>query len=441
MNLTARLAVVVCLGMSTAWGNGQPDVPRPARSAAQLIEQLGHEDYTQRDAASKALLALGAQALPALKKAKDHEDPEVRRRVGELILTVERAGLLAPRRVTLRLKDKPIRQAVTELARQTGYTIELWPNAQANGEREKELFRLDLENVPFWEAIDRICAAGGLALQEGYGDDRIRLNYASNRVPFVHRSGPFRLVAQGIHYNRSITFIGLPKDSPEPGQRHEHMSFMFNVSVEPRFPLLGVGQARVEAAEDDRNHLMVPPETNQPQGMAYYNGGYKSYTQQAQVTLVRGARGAQVVKLLRGHVPLTLLMEQKQDLVVEKVLTAKGKKFKSADANLAIDDVTETGAKQYQVKLSVTKQGENNPNDYTWRNSLYQRLELQDAKGNKYMSQGFTEANFSPAGVNGTFLFGDNGNADLGPPVKLIYYTWATLQHTVSFEFKDLPLP
>jgi hypothetical protein len=43
--------------------------------------------------------------------------------------------------------------------------------------------------------------------------------------------------------------------------------------------------------------------------------------------------------------------------------------------------------------------------------------------------------------VQGTFNFGDGGNAQLGKPAKLTYYGWVTMQHQVEFEFKDLPLP
>ena len=56
-----------------------------------------------------------------------------------------------------------------------------------------------------------------MVLQEGYGDDRLRLNYAESRVPYVYRTGPFRIVAQGFHYNRSINFGSLPRASADFG--------------------------------------------------------------------------------------------------------------------------------------------------------------------------------------------------------------------------------
>jgi len=66
---------------------------------------------------------------------------------------------------------------------------------------------------------------------------------------------------------------------------------------------------------------------------------------------------------------------------------------------------------------------------------------LQDAKGNKYPSQGLNWENSSPGHVQATFMFGNNGVAALGPPTRLIYNHWSLMQHTIEFDFKDLQLP
>ena len=72
---------------------------------------------------------------------------------------------------------------------------------------------------------------------------------------------------------------------------------------------------------------------------------------------------------------------------------------------------------------------------------LIQHVTLADDKGQKFQSHGFNWTNGTPTTVQGTFMFGDGGNAQLGKPHKLIYYGWVTMQHQVEFEFKDLPLP
>jgi hypothetical protein len=58
--------------------------PTPVK-AELLIKQLGSNDYYEREAASKALRALGKPALPALRVACDSKDAEVRKRARRLV--------------------------------------------------------------------------------------------------------------------------------------------------------------------------------------------------------------------------------------------------------------------------------------------------------------------------------------------------------------------
>jgi hypothetical protein len=93
------------------------------------------------------------------------------------------------------------------------------------------------------------------------------------------------------------------------------------------------------------------------------------------------------------------------------------------------------------VVLTARRSSKDQQFDYAWTNSLHQRMELVDEKGQKFQSHGFNWSNGTPTAVNGTFVFGDGGNAQLGKPHKLTYFGWVTMQHLVDFEFKDLPLP
>src|SRR5438132_13834523 len=92
---------------------GRAEDPRPsAATASALIEQLGSRDYHIRDSASKRLQLCGIEVLPALQKARGNPDPEVRRRLEELIAPLERAVTLMPKRITLHAKNKTIRDVL-----------------------------------------------------------------------------------------------------------------------------------------------------------------------------------------------------------------------------------------------------------------------------------------------------------------------------------------
>jgi hypothetical protein len=451
MRAMIGLAGVLGLALLPLLGS---DRPAPKADSAvrieQLIEQLGSSDFQVREAAQRQLEDIGPGALPALRVAQSRPDAEVRRRLDELIPRLHTAEILAPKRVTLQPKPRPIRETLAEIAKQTGYKLTLWPDAPANGEREKQVYSFDFQDLTFWEALDKLCEEAGLQLEPNHGDDTLRLRFQDQFVPFVYREGPFRIVAQGFNYNRSIQFGSLPR-TPSPGgeQGSEQLNCNLNIIVEPKMPLLGIGEIKLLAAFDDQNHSLLAGGNraiNASGPRSYRYGGYRSYSQQVHVSLVWGAKTARTVRLLKGSMPVTLLAEQKPLIVVDKILAAQGRKLQQGTAHLDVEEVKEdgnaAGGKTYQLKLSLRETRKDSPNDYSWVNSLYQRIELHDAKGGKYASRGMHWLNSTPTSVQGTFIFGDPGNnAQLGPPTQLIYYAWVTLDHEVAFEFRNLPLP
>src|SRR5205807_4111981 len=117
---------------------------------------------------------------------------------------------------------------------------------------------------------------------------------------------------------------------------------------------------------------------------------------------------------------------------------ARGKKFRVGTTNFAIEDVSETPAKQPQVRLSITEDVSTTggPNDFTWMNSLWNRLEVYDAKGNRLMNNGSSWSGAGPNHANITMTYAAGAK-----PSKLVYQVWKTLSCQVPFEFKGLPLP
>src|SRR6516164_3157528 len=112
-----------------ALADKRPDPSSPV-TVADLLVQLSSKDFHTRESASKSLSALGVDVLPALQKAKANADPEVRRRLEELIPPLERAVALMPKRVTLHLNHKPLRTVLAEFTKQTGYKLATWPDPQ-----------------------------------------------------------------------------------------------------------------------------------------------------------------------------------------------------------------------------------------------------------------------------------------------------------------------
>ncbi|HMP61128.1 MAG TPA: HEAT repeat domain-containing protein, partial [Gemmatales bacterium] len=403
-----------------------------------------HPEFAVRLEALTRLEGLGAEALPLLHQAlqDSNQDVEVRRRLSELVARLEANAALQPTRVTLDCQDLPIREVVAELARQSGYKIELWPqgNANAGDEREKRVLTLQLKDVTFWEALHELCALGGLTFQEGWygGDNRaIRLDFGDAVPAFVHLEGPCRLVARGMNFYRSMDFTNLTRGMNQPWEKQDHPLLNMSITVEPRLPLLGVGQPVVALAVDENQQSMRAPLNNDPRTQRSYYYGNRGYMQHVQVPLK--ATNGQRLAQLEGSLPVTLLALQRPKITVERLGNVKSETFRAGTTTLTIEEVTQRAGGQTQVRMLLAEASPRGNVDYQWINTVTQRLEVLDEKGNKLPSHG---SNWSINGnaVSGTFTFGTAPNGG-GPATKLIYYEWVTMTHQVPFSFRDLPLP
>jgi hypothetical protein len=137
-------------------------VPGGRSPAAALVEQLGDRDFRTREAAGKKLLELGERAVSALEGGLDSPVPEVARRCEDLLAAVrhkvEADALLAPTMVELPTGDTTLQKALDSLGKQSGYTL------RVEGDQAvlSQTMKLAGGKVPFWEAVQTVCAAARL---------------------------------------------------------------------------------------------------------------------------------------------------------------------------------------------------------------------------------------------------------------------------------------
>jgi hypothetical protein len=320
------------------------------------------------------------------------------------------------------------------------------PGPGAPGKQIKEkTFTYEFINDPFWNVVERLCRDARLTLQQSWGDDSIRLYPAAGHAPHTGRSGPFHYVASNFQLYRNVD---LSTNGSTAG-RTESLTFNFTIFAEPRLPFMGMGEPRLESAYDDLRNSMLIKTVSDPNngpfiggrfiGRRYYGGNYKQLSMQASVNLERRSEKASTLKLLKGVIPMTVLVEQKPMLISDKILSAKGLKKTLGELEFNIQEVKKMGNNQVQVRFTVTNK---QSNDYTWQNSLYNRLELTDDKGTKFNIWG-TSWGGGPGGntVNLTLTYGTPGVAKIGTPTKFTFMHWETRQYDVAFEFRNVPLP
>jgi hypothetical protein len=86
--------------------------PAIERKVEAAVARLGSAQYTDRDGAERELLALGAHAYPAVKRAARHMDKEVARRAERLLATLRE-----------KLPDKELRDREDDIISTPGFTI------------------------------------------------------------------------------------------------------------------------------------------------------------------------------------------------------------------------------------------------------------------------------------------------------------------------------
>lgn len=429
---------MLCLSASTALADpvrpstvaGGPTTTLTPAQIEALIVQLGDKQFPKRKQAKDTLEQLGPVALPYLNAALLKEkDPEIRRQLLSLVPTLEQMAALVPTQLTITCKDKPLTEVVKEIEKQTKYKIEL-----VGAKNEKALVSLQWEKVCFWQALNTLCEQQGLMFQEGwYGNDNVtvRLMPGDSVNSYLHIDGPFRVTATGFYYNRSLQFNNRSNQAALGNSPlTESLQANLTVTVEPKMPLLAVKQPIfIEALSDTNENLLLPINPNRNQ---YYQHGYRSYMHQINGQL-KPTTTARRVKILKGTIPVTVVAQTKPIITIEKLSEAKGKTIKNGNVNIKIEDLTNERG-QPGIKMSLTDSTPNSPNDYTWMNSIQQRIEVYDEKGNKLQNYGGSWGMNGNNNINGTFNFS-------GTPVKLVYYDWITLNYQVPFVFEDLPLP
>jgi hypothetical protein len=446
-------ALLVGIGPVPAFAVAPPPVPPWQPGIEKLIQQLAHADYRQREEAERRLANENPRILPLLRRALGSTDPEIRRRCLRLFHRHETAVLFAPKKVTLKLAHKPIGVILEEISKQTGYKINHWggaPGGEAN-------YSCDFVETPFWDAMEQLCKQAHLVIQPSYGDNPLQVQHGAGYAPHAGRDGAFRYTPNNFQLYRHVE-IGLVNPKGDAGMsRSENLHFTFSVHAEPRLPILTTGEVRLESAYDnEKNSLIVPRNAGNGEFMfngrgigfsrRYYGGGNKQSSIQVQVPLLRVSEKASTVSVIRGVVPLTILVEQQPLVVTERILEAKGRKITVADVQFHFEDIKKLPNNQYTVQMTITNNSKDNQGDYTWMNTLYQRIELQDDKGHKYQIYGSSWGGSGPNHVQMTLtyasgVFGAAPAAKIDPPTKFIYHNWVTRQHEVHFEFRNLPLP
>lgn len=375
-------ALLAGLGLVSLSGSPAPAAKPPsAAEIRKLIDQLGSASFAEREEATAALDAAGEPALPGLRKAAESDDAEVRRRAGELLRKIEQRvdseHLLAPTKVKLAFKDTPIPEAVARLAKESGRSVVLQDPAGRLRERK---VTLDTGETTFWEALDRLCAAAGLAEEEVpfapagvAGTVVIPAAPGALAPPAVIskprqlQGGPMTVLGQltltdGRPSAAAATRVGalrIRAAKAPAGDDSGHLTVNLTVTAESNVRCQDLFTLHVDKAVDDQGQELHPADEGGGVAPAFTRRNLLVLqpgflVQQLQARLEPGEKPSKSLRELHGTLKARLLTEPRQVLAVDDLLKSGGKTFRGKEGGeIRVLDVTRDDAGEVTVRFEL----------------------------------------------------------------------------------------
>lgn len=435
---------------------------------AALVTRLGAPRYADRQAAARALEALGVRALPALRNARQSPDAEVRVRAAELIGRIEAERLVRPTVVRLDFTDTPLPAVVAALSERTGIPIGLVPENSPIWQARKVTLQAS-EPVTFWQALDRLCAAAGLRhtiAQDGVlpGRDAVVQLFAGGPPGdlVADASGPFRITVEGIHYHLDRRFGGagqpvraLPAGGGIGRQDDGSISRQFfldlQVVAEPRMILSQSGPLKLTEAIDDQGNNLLPPVSSDAviRSAGYFGGGFSTTTLQMQAHMTYPDRPGATIKRLRGTIPV-VIAARKDDPLIIPLGQAKGRTYQTESVELTIHDIQDDpNHPRSTIELSLRPLGPEGESlggggigaellALRAPNMPQSQIEILDAQGRPYRQWFPSSTRLDQQEAHMTLTLMSDG--EVGPPAQLRFYDLNRASAEVTFEFEDIPM-
>jgi hypothetical protein len=436
--ICASLLATTALAAEDTASTSQAD-QELTREISRLVQQLNDDRVAERDAAETKLFELvGATAaetdrfLELLPEDSDQMPLAVRERLSRLRQQVEdrvAKAAVEGTTITLAAKEMPLAEVFTAIEKQTGNR--LIDNRQQDADdpdAAQKSITIDLENEPFWPALDQILDQATVGIYSYGGEDALSIvSRASDERPrhaTAAYSGPFRIEVLEIQGQRNLR---------QP--QRQSLKMQLEVAWEPRLRPIALSQpvADVRATTDTGQELSV----SQPDAVLDVEvpGG----TQAAEIILPfeLPPREANRLTTLRGTLR-ALVPGRQVKFRFDDLANAAGKTERRGGVQVALDDVRKNNA-IWEVHMRLALD-EHNDALQSHRGWAFQNLSyLVGPDGEPIDNAGFETTRQTRNEVGIAYLFDLPDGID---GLSWVYETPAAIvELPVEYELKDIELP
>lgn len=421
------LAVLVCACLATSVFAQSEPADKKAE-VSQLVRQLENRERETRDKAEAELREMGPIVLSLLPEIDARTSGELKQRLLRIRDDLEKTQLsesAGGSSVTLHGK-MTLMDALAKIEEQTGNSI-LDYRARLNQQSDDTELTLDIEAVPFWEALDQILDQAGLSIYTFVGEPRkLAVIAAADGAASRHGSGAY----QGL-FRIEPTTLTLDRNLRNPSSDLLRM----NVEViwEPRVLPILIRQdlEDIEMTTDNGETLSVSSTGTmqlpvQP-GVAAVD---------MRLPLELPTRDAKEIATLKGRftalVPGGDVSFEFTDLAAKNVQQRKG------GLTVILDQVRKNGGvQQIYVRLRFDQANDSLQSHLDWvENNV---IQLIDPDGKPADEPGYEKYLERDSEVGYSYIFPVEGDLK---GWKLIYTTPAGIAEIpVEYELKDISLP
>lgn len=394
-----------------------------ARQARRLIRQLDAAEIAARDRAFAELVKLGPGVLEHLPKASGNPPAAVRDAVRRLRREFDRQAAdqaMQAETFTLQGKGLTLARVAEEFEKQTGNKLVLEA-------AEDTTVDVDLQNVPFWKAIDTIADRAKLTVYS-FAQDGLRLRSAlpsqRARSDGAFYSGPLRFQATGLRLERDLRL-------KEEASLHVGLE----IAWEPRLRPITLRQKldAVQAQDEQGNPISVAA---QGERSALVHQG--SSAVELELPFKAPPRNARSIATLKGTIEV-LVPGKLETFEFSGLENAKKTEQQRHNATVALDSVRKVND-VWEVRVRIKYLEPFNAFDshlVSWllNNEAY----LVDSKGERVENGGFETTNRTEDEIGVAYFFeAEQGLAGH----KFVYQTPSAIYHLpVQYELNELELP
>lgn len=295
-----------------------------------LVKDLAADAKDQRDAAEKALLEIGPEALALLPGADPALPAERNERLARIRSQLERAQaeqFVAPTTVTLRTPSGMVLSRVLEqIQDQTGNSL-LDLRGEDGGEVTDPRIKVDFQDTPFWQALDEVLDQASLAVDSVSSDQAVAL--------VARQAGPTRKARAG--YSGAFRFEPGAVTAQRDLKSDAHtLRVEYEVGWEPRLLPVAIYQAGADiTALDDQGQPVAMTDTEQ-QLEVPVNPGMTS----AELPLLLNPPARKIEKLSSIKGKLTALIPGGiETFKFEKVTKGKSAEIRKGAVVVGIDEL------------------------------------------------------------------------------------------------------